>query len=125
MVFPVEFESHGDMGSFVIKFLLFGIFLFQFIISGLFEYLLPREYCFTVSILYLAVTSNIYINYIAFMYFIGRNYLFQRVGNEEEYARPSFFAFFKQNTTSMFNSIFNPRETSQPVNTRTYIFCLN
>ena len=56
-VYPVEFESHGDMGSFVIRFLLFGIFLFQFIISGLFEYLLPKEYVFTVSILYLALAG--------------------------------------------------------------------
>ena len=45
------------------------------------------------------------------MYFVGRNYLFQRVGND--YARPSFFEFFKTNTTNMLSSIFNPNENAQ------------
>ena len=58
-VYPVEFESHGDMGNFVIRFLLFGIFLFQFIISGLFEYLLPKEYTFIVSVIYLTLASKL------------------------------------------------------------------
>jgi hypothetical protein len=115
-VYPVEFESHGDIGSFVIKFLLFGIFLFQFIISGLFEYLLPREYCFVVSVLYLLIAC-IYNIELALMYFVGRNYLFQRVG--DDYARPSFFEFFKNNTSTMLTSIFNPRETGQ-IQQRTY-----
>ena len=117
-VYPVEFESHGNIGSFVIKFLLFGIFLFQFIISGLFEYLLPREYCFVVSVLYLIIACK-YDNKLALMYFVGRNYLFQRVG--EEYARPSFFEFFKNNTSTMLNSIFNPREHSLIQRTYKYL----
>ena len=58
------------------------------------------------------------------MYFLGRNYLFQRVGNDD-YARASFFEFFKTNTTSMLNSIFNPRETNQPVTNRTYLNIYN
>ena len=53
------------------------------------------------------------------MYYLGRSYLFQKVG--DEYARPSFFEFFKNNTANMINNLFHTNESVNQTQ-RTYIY---
>lgn len=63
-VYPVEFESHGNIGFVVIKFVLLGIFFFQFIISNLFLKLTDKNYALFASIVYIIIAI--------FTYFISK-----------------------------------------------------
>lgn len=60
-VYPVEFESHGNIGFIVIKFLLLGVFFYQFIISNLFLKLFAeRSYAIWATLLYLLFSIVMY-----------------------------------------------------------------
>jgi hypothetical protein len=60
-VYPVEFESHGNIGFIVLKFILLGIFFYQFIISNLFLKLFSdRDYAVYASLVYIALAIVMY-----------------------------------------------------------------
>jgi hypothetical protein len=60
-VYPVEFESHGNIGFIVLKFILLGIFFYQFIISNLFLKLFSdRDYAIYASFIYFGIAIIIY-----------------------------------------------------------------
>jgi hypothetical protein len=57
-VYPVEFESQGNIGNIVIRFVLLGIFFFQFIISNLFLKLANKSYAIYASLAYIFFASK-------------------------------------------------------------------
>jgi len=60
-VYPVEFESHGNIGFIVLKFTLLGIFFYQFIISNLFLKLFEeRQYAIWATLLYILFSIVMY-----------------------------------------------------------------
>ncbi len=58
-VYPVEFESSGNIGYIVIKLILLGIFFFQFIISNLFWKICPKDTAVFASLGYIFFSSKI------------------------------------------------------------------
>lgn len=59
--YPAEFESQGNIGKVVIKFMLFAIFFFQVIMSGLFYFMKEiDESAGKISILYIVVAVILY-----------------------------------------------------------------
>ena len=60
-VYPVEFESHGNITTMVLKFALIGIFFFQFIISNLFIKIFhDKDYAIYATLLYIVISIFIY-----------------------------------------------------------------
>ncbi len=60
-VYPVEFESHGNIGYIVLRFVLLGIFFYQFIISNLFLKLFSeRDYAIYASLIYMGLAVLMY-----------------------------------------------------------------
>lgn len=57
-VYPVEFESSADIGYLVIKFILMGIFFFQFIISNLFWRIIDEKIAVYASLGYILFSGN-------------------------------------------------------------------
>lgn len=71
-VYPVEFESHGNIGYIVLKFILLGIFFYQFIISNLFLKLFSdKTYAIYASLTYLSFAVVMY--YLSKRYFVGKH----------------------------------------------------
>ena len=60
--YPAEFESQGNLGKVVIKFMLFAIFFFQIILSGLFYFLkeVDEESKNWISIFYIVIAVILY-----------------------------------------------------------------
>jgi hypothetical protein len=59
-VYPVEFESNGNICFIVIRFVLLSIFFFQFIISNLFLKLANKDIAIYASIIYICIAIVIY-----------------------------------------------------------------
>ncbi len=59
-VYPVEFESNGNICYIVIRFVLLSIFFFQFIISNLFLKLASKEVAVYALLIYMLIAVIIY-----------------------------------------------------------------
>ncbi len=59
-VYPVEFESNGNICYIVIRFVLLSIFFFQFIISNLFLKLANKDIAIYASLIYICLAVVIF-----------------------------------------------------------------
>lgn len=98
-VYPVEFESHGNIGFIVLKFVLLGIFFYQFIISNLLLKLFAdREYAIYATLIYMGLA--------VIMYFISKR-IFIKEQSKVTFTPNSVFEEIINKTTNTFISSSN------------------
>jgi hypothetical protein len=103
-VYPVEFESHGNIGFIVLKFILLGIFFYQFIISNLFLKLFSdKDYAVYASLIYMGIAIV--------MYYISKR-IFIKEQSKMKLAPDSVFEEIINKTTKTFLSSSNNLQTT-------------
>lgn len=111
-VYPVEFESHGNITAMVLKFALIGIFFFQFIISNLFIKIFhDKDYAIYATILYIVISL--------FIYYGMKNFFLSNTKDTNESIFDKFLnqskikqLFFRKSQNSLFYDSYNEQRLS-------------